>query len=400
MISARPQGPGRRRGITLTEILISIMILGIGLISLATLFPIGLLRLREAQRQSRSAYLAESAAADVAARGLLKTDSFTYADYPQHLLSRPYCTSPAGTSPPPTGSLLQPADPGHAGLRRWTRTSRPPPTSRRASTRLGVRRLRPALRLRSALAVPDDRPRPTAVCYGVLSRRPQLPGPGRPRPGSATGDALRLGPATSTATARPAPTGLQRLTNFNRPSYSTCRTFPVMPPRPGAQHLRLARGRGLAGADHAELLAALTALRRRARRQSQHGAARTCVVTDLQDVEHDTRPVDQRLAVLLDVHGPADQRRPTAPRSTATSSSSRTGRSARCDHRPGGEQHRLPGRRRDRVEGVFGYSKNVVDPPPATPPATGPAPTGRVLLRWDATSSPTRSSRSATGSPT
>ena len=71
---------GLRRGITLTEILISILILGVGLVSLATLFPIGLLRLREAQRQTRSAYLYESASADVAARGLLKTGSFAYAD--------------------------------------------------------------------------------------------------------------------------------------------------------------------------------------------------------------------------------------------------------------------------------------------------------------------------------
>ena len=62
----------RSAGITLTEILISIMIMGVGLVSLATLFPIGLLRLRDAQRQTRSAYLLESAAADVTARGLLK----------------------------------------------------------------------------------------------------------------------------------------------------------------------------------------------------------------------------------------------------------------------------------------------------------------------------------------
>ena len=34
----------RSAGITLTEILISILILGVGLVSLATLFPIGLLR--------------------------------------------------------------------------------------------------------------------------------------------------------------------------------------------------------------------------------------------------------------------------------------------------------------------------------------------------------------------
>ncbi len=70
----------RSAGITLTEILISILILGVGLVSLATLFPIGLLRLREAQRQTRSAYLVESATADVAARGLLSSNSFIAAD--------------------------------------------------------------------------------------------------------------------------------------------------------------------------------------------------------------------------------------------------------------------------------------------------------------------------------
>ena len=70
----------RSAGITLTEILISILILGVGLVSLATLFPIGLLRLREAQRQTRSAYLFQSATADVASRGLLNSNSFIFAD--------------------------------------------------------------------------------------------------------------------------------------------------------------------------------------------------------------------------------------------------------------------------------------------------------------------------------
>jgi type II secretory pathway pseudopilin PulG len=69
-----------RKGITLTEILIAIMILGIGLVSLATLFPIGLLRLREATRSSRSAYLTQSAAAEAASRGLLNPYSFSTAD--------------------------------------------------------------------------------------------------------------------------------------------------------------------------------------------------------------------------------------------------------------------------------------------------------------------------------
>lgn len=69
-----------RRGITLTEILIAIMILGIGLVSLATLFPIGILRLRDATRYTRSATLLQTAAADSIARGMLDSGTFVYAD--------------------------------------------------------------------------------------------------------------------------------------------------------------------------------------------------------------------------------------------------------------------------------------------------------------------------------
>jgi len=65
-----------RSGITLTEILISILILGIGVISLATLFPIGLVRLRKAQQLTRGAYLVESASADLGSRNLLAQQSF------------------------------------------------------------------------------------------------------------------------------------------------------------------------------------------------------------------------------------------------------------------------------------------------------------------------------------
>jgi hypothetical protein len=66
----------RRRGITLTEILISILIMGVGMVSLATLFPLGLLRLRDANRMTRSALLAESAMNDIASRNLLAKMSF------------------------------------------------------------------------------------------------------------------------------------------------------------------------------------------------------------------------------------------------------------------------------------------------------------------------------------
>ena len=69
----------RRSGITLTEILIAILILAVGLASLATLFPLGLLRLRDAANYSRSAYLAQSATADLSSRSLLLSSSFSTA---------------------------------------------------------------------------------------------------------------------------------------------------------------------------------------------------------------------------------------------------------------------------------------------------------------------------------
>ena len=69
-----------RRGITLTEILIAIMILGVGLVSLATLFPIGLLRMRDAARYSRTKILVDSVGSDGSARGLFNPSSFGLMD--------------------------------------------------------------------------------------------------------------------------------------------------------------------------------------------------------------------------------------------------------------------------------------------------------------------------------
>jgi type II secretory pathway pseudopilin PulG len=76
----RPTGCARRSGITLTEILIAIMILGVGMVSIASLFPLGLLRLRDATRYTRSAYLTESAQPDATARALFNANSFPIAD--------------------------------------------------------------------------------------------------------------------------------------------------------------------------------------------------------------------------------------------------------------------------------------------------------------------------------
>jgi hypothetical protein len=72
----RRVNPRARAGITLTEILIAILIMGVGLISLATLFPLGLTRLRDATRYSRSALLSESAGSELGARNMLNKFSF------------------------------------------------------------------------------------------------------------------------------------------------------------------------------------------------------------------------------------------------------------------------------------------------------------------------------------
>lgn len=79
--------PRCRRGITLTEILISILIMGIGLVSLASLFPVGMERLRQGQRNNRSALLRPAAAADIDAKRLLARSYFDsmpwYGYFPQ-----------------------------------------------------------------------------------------------------------------------------------------------------------------------------------------------------------------------------------------------------------------------------------------------------------------------------
>ena len=205
---------GLRRGITLIEILISILILGVGLVSLATLFPIGLLRLREAQRQTRSAYLYESAAADVAARGLLKTGSFAYADllntYPPNTFNpwfysrtlggsydplvqdTPYYTGDPFANGPPIYSVgaASPASGGYGlpfaydPLWRWQTDQ-----------------------ANGGIYLNDT----TSLTYGPNYT---------PETRFAAGDALRaLTPNDNDGNGPPSAYGLQRLTNFNRPTY-------------------------------------------------------------------------------------------------------------------------------------------------------------------------------------
>lgn len=70
-----------RAGLTLAEVLVAILIMGIGLVSVASLFPIGLLRVRDATRNQRTVLLMKSAAGEIEARNLFNKLSFTYSWY-------------------------------------------------------------------------------------------------------------------------------------------------------------------------------------------------------------------------------------------------------------------------------------------------------------------------------
>jgi hypothetical protein len=103
-----PRPAHARSGITLTEVLISILIMGVGLISLATLFPLGLVRLREAQRQSRSGTLGESVIGDMGSKNLLaKTtffDTYYFSPNPNFLVDPFLIDDPFNNNNPVTAS--------------------------------------------------------------------------------------------------------------------------------------------------------------------------------------------------------------------------------------------------------------------------------------------------------
>jgi hypothetical protein len=171
-----------RAGITLTEILISILIMGIGMISLATLFPLGLMRIREASRNARSALFVESCLSDAAARNLLAENSFSASWYGWGLsfpFDSPYTYDPSVANAPGTG-IVSVTPPVSAGVNRTFGNSLP-------------------------------------ICYDPLWRtmvkaRPNMPGlAGVPEARFASGlGLLRADPDGNAASAY----GLQRLTNM------------------------------------------------------------------------------------------------------------------------------------------------------------------------------------------
>jgi hypothetical protein len=211
-------GPANhRRGITLTEVLISILILGVGMVAVASLFPLGLLRLRDAARYSRTAYLLESSASDMESRGLLNKQSFFFADMfnikaglPTWFVS-PYQVSQGAQSPffdPFTQDTaaygLDPLDPNNI-------SNNPAVTA-------------------VTLGLP--------VAYDPLWRS-QTISTANGTPGYYLGDTYEARFGSGIGFIRndpfdggvPSAHGLQRLTNFNRPSYINAlgQTVPLMP---------------------------------------------------------------------------------------------------------------------------------------------------------------------------
>ncbi len=199
IISASTTRAGRRSGITLTEILISIMILGVGMVSLATLFPLGLLKLRDATRYSRTAYLVQSAASDMASQGLLNKQTFFSADMLNGVGGYPYwyASSAGGAVPNQYDPFVQDT-PSYGGV--------PYTISGGVVTYNGV-----VANLGSGLPVAYDplwRYR-TGVYLDPLNQT-------MPEARFASGVGfLRVDPTDNNP---PSAYGLQRLTNFNRPT--------------------------------------------------------------------------------------------------------------------------------------------------------------------------------------
>lgn len=74
---ARRQGKGvRRGGFSLSEVMIAIFVMAIGLVSVFSLFPIGLLKVSQAVNLSQSADLGRSTLADIRVQGLLDPERY------------------------------------------------------------------------------------------------------------------------------------------------------------------------------------------------------------------------------------------------------------------------------------------------------------------------------------
>ena len=167
------------------------MILGVGLVSLATLFPIGLLRLRDATRYTRTQVPGRVGGCRRARPGRSSARQSFVADRTRHNQLRRFyingCDVLVVRHPDPNGGQHSARSPGHA----WpTAQDYLVNANARRSTRwrqLGhLGRLRAAVRLRPALAVPDRAARRTGLERTITSATPSRPGSARGSASSAT----------------------------------------------------------------------------------------------------------------------------------------------------------------------------------------------------------------------
>jgi type II secretory pathway pseudopilin PulG len=103
-----------RSGITLTEILISILIMAVGMVSLASLFPVGMDRIRKGQRNARSALLMGSVQSDIGTRNLFSPESFLAT--PFYGFATPYAYDPWVQDWPLPGGAVYPMGGANVGL--------------------------------------------------------------------------------------------------------------------------------------------------------------------------------------------------------------------------------------------------------------------------------------------
>lgn len=190
----------RHSGITLTEILISILIMGIGLVSLASLFPVGMERLRQSQRNNRSALLSGSAQAEIGAKNLFNRQSYLAMPW-YGAFSSPFDPFVQDLPLPTTSTIIntQPFAVPNGVYRGWGLTGDPKGSG-----------VLPAAPFAPGVGLP--------VCYdplwwyAVYNQDPTITPISQPV-NSRFGRNLNLA-ATSSDGGTPSAFGLQRLTNF------------------------------------------------------------------------------------------------------------------------------------------------------------------------------------------
>lgn len=97
--SLRLPAARQRAGVTLTEILFAILVMGVGLLSVLSLFPIGLLNVARAVQLSRAGAYASAALGDLQVQGLLHEERYRFGPVngplsPDPLLQDPRLNSP------------------------------------------------------------------------------------------------------------------------------------------------------------------------------------------------------------------------------------------------------------------------------------------------------------------